>query len=109
MSTGTIYGNMTMQGLIIEDRRTDVPPYVDVDSCRIGEIVETTQGDVCVIAWADVGGRPYAANPGYPGLFSLRTAKAYTDRAKFPKVRKIQAKLVIGEDECGVLTARGDV
>ncbi len=85
----------------IEDNRRDNPPFVDVrdDSIKIGDFVETEKGYLCLIVWADKYGHPYGENPGYQGLLYLPGCMSSINALTYPRVRKVNAKIVVEDRE----------
>ncbi len=81
----------------IEDKRSDFVEVRD-ESIKIGDVVETHNGRIALIVWADDHGRPTCHNPGSNGLLYLDNCQSSTDWTKYPKVRKLNARLVIEAD-----------
>lgn len=85
----------------IEDKRG----WGSLDDYRIGDVVETSAGDFCLVVWSDQNRCPSTGgNPGYNGLVSLRTGRAYhlpavkEGRCLCPMVRRVSVVLTVTDD-----------
>lgn len=78
----------------IEDARNDSSNFIGIEKFVFGDVLESESGDICLVIIAEEDGTPHP-NGVWNGLVSLRHHKVYPNRSKFPKLRRIDAKLVI--------------